>query len=311
MRRWLAAACAVPASALAQPISNGVPTTADPAVVALVTPDGEAFCTASIIGPHTAITAAHCVAGVDARTLRVFAGSSLADGGTFLAVSDARMHPGFDPGGRDVALVTLRDEAQVDPLVLEPATLDGSLVDTMIRIVGFGITGQGLDDAGIKREGTAKIVAVGAEEIVAVPSPALACLGDSGGPALLSAGTIAGVVSRTDSECRDHAIYTRIDSARSILIDPYLAETAPGTAQLGDACLYDGHCADGSCMQTAGDPLQYVCAREASAGCGCESRNAPGTLAVLVGLVGLRLVSGRRRRTSRPSPSRARSSARA
>lgn len=318
MRRWLVATCAVPASVLAQPVSNGELDAADPAVVALVAADDQPFCTASIIGPHTAITAAHCVAGDDPRTLRVLVGSSLAEGGTVLAVSDARMHPGFDPGGRDIALLTLGDEARVEPLVLEPAPLDASLVDTIVRVVGFGITGQGLDDAGIKREGTARIVALREEELVVVPEPALPCLGDSGGPALLPANTIAGVVSRTDAGCRDHAIYTRVDSARSILIDPYLEETAPGTARVGDACLYDGHCADGPCVQTLDDPRHYVCERacrrdadcpdgmqcktrdgerfcvDVSAGCGCTShRGSPAALLVVAALV---VAAGRSRR---------------
>ena len=182
--------------------------------------------------------------------------------------------------------------APVAPLELEPATLDGSLVDTTIRVVGFGITAQAQGDAGMKREGTAKIASVRAEELVVVPGPSLSCLGDSGGPALLPAGTIAGVVSRTDSACSDHAIYTRMDVARSILIEPYLAETAPGTAATGDACFYDGHCAEGPCVQTADDPLLYVCG-DSSAGCGgCASGSGSPALLVVCVVAGL-LIAGR------------------
>ncbi len=296
MRCWLIAITAVPAIALAQPISTGTPASGDPAVIALVSASGQAFCTASVIGPHTAITAAHCVDGLDARTLSVFIGSSVADDGVLIPVSDARMHPGFDPGGRDVAMLTLREMAPVTPLVLEPATLDASFVDTTLRLVGFGITGQGQDDAGIKREGTAKIAAVRAEELVVVPGPSLSCLGDSGGPGLLPAGTIAGVVSRTDSECSDHAIYTRIDVARSILIEPYLAETAPGTAATGDACFYDGHCAEGACVQSTDDPLLYICGDD-SAGCGgCASGSRSPASLVVLAIAGLVLGRTRRRR---------------
>lgn len=295
MRWWLFAIAAFPTIALAQPISSGTPANGDPAVIALVAASGQAFCTASVIGPHTAITAAHCVDGLDARTLRVFVGSALAGDGVLIPVSDARMHPGFDPGGRDVALLTLREMAPVAPLMLEPATLDGSLVDTTIRVVGFGITGQGQDDAGIKREGTAKIAAVRAEELVVVPGPSLSCLGDSGGPALLPAGTIAGVVSLTDSECSDHAIYTRVDVARSILIEPYLAETAPGTAATGEACFYEGHCADGSCVQSTDDPLRYVCGDD-SAGCGGCASGSGSRVPFVVVIAGLVLGRTRRRR---------------
>jgi hypothetical protein len=273
MRRWLLAAFAVPATVLAQPISNGVPATGDPAVIALVATSDldQVGCTASVIGPHTAITAAHCVAGRDPRTLQVFFGSSIADGGVYIAVSDAGMHPGFDPGGRDVALITLREPAPVMPLVLEPMTLDASLVDTSFRVVGFGITGLGLGDAGLKREGTARIAAVRPEELVAVPDPSLSCLGDSGGPAILPAGTIAGVVSRGDAGCMDHAVYTRVDFAQSTFIQPYLAETAPGAASVGEACFYEEHCNGGPCLQTNDDPLLYFCSRSCQRDSDCPA----------------------------------------
>src|SRR5688500_14178537 len=100
---------------MGRPITNGQPDTGDPAVIALVNANDQVMCTATIIAPHHAISAAHCVDGRDARALRVFVGSSIADGGDFLRVADARIHPGFDPGGRDIAVMTLRDEATVTP----------------------------------------------------------------------------------------------------------------------------------------------------------------------------------------------------
>jgi hypothetical protein len=273
MRRRLIA-CALVASAWpapggAQPVSSGTPATGDAAVVALVHEGDEIVCTASVIAPHTAITAAHCVVGLEARRLRVFVGSALGDGGTFIAVSHARSHPGFSPGGRDVAMLTLREPAPVTPLALELAALDASIIGTIIRVVGFGITGPGLDDAGVKREGTARIVALRAEELIAVPEPSLACLGDSGGPALLATGEILGVVSRSDVGCRDHAAYTRLDLAATSFIEPYLADTAPGTALVGEPCFYAGHCDGGHCLQTEDDPLLHFCSRACTRDADC------------------------------------------
>jgi uncharacterized protein (TIGR03382 family) len=275
MVRWrLPGALAICASlagrSLAQPVTNGQADVGDPAVIALVNASDQVNCTASVIGPHTAITAAHCVEGRDPRTLRVFVGSSLPGGGVFLSVSDARAHPGFDPGGRDLAVLTLREASPVAPLALADM-LDASLVGTSFRVVGFGLTGPGLADAGVKREGTARIAAVQAEELVAVPDPSLSCLGDSGGPALLPAGTIAGVVSRGDSLCNDHAVYTRIDVARGVLVDPYLIDTAPGTASVGDPCFYEGHCADGPCLVTHDDPMLYFCSRPCERDADCPA----------------------------------------
>jgi MYXO-CTERM domain-containing protein len=260
-RLVLGVAVASATTATAQPVTGAQIDNGDPAVVALVTAGDQVVCTASVIGPHTGITAAHCVQGFDPRTLRIFLGTTIGDGGAFVAVSDARIHPGFDPGGRDVAVFTLRDDPTVTPLVVDPGPLDTTLVGTSLHVVGFGLTAAGVDDAGSKRDGMAQVAAVGAEELVAVPGPSLTCLGDSGGPGLLAGGTLAGVVSRVDSSCSDHAVYTRVDIARSVLIDPYVADTAPRTASTGDACFYDEHCADGPCLQAADDPLLYFCSR--------------------------------------------------
>lgn len=273
-------------------VTNSTVDATDPAVVALVNASDQLRCTATVIAPHTLITAAHCIESGDPRTLRAFVGTTIPEG-MFLAIADARLHPGFDPGGRDIAVITVRDEAPVSPIEIEPATLDASYIGTQIRVVGFGLTRPGGGDSGTKRVGTAGIASVQAEELVAVPDPSLSCLGDSGGPALLPAGTIAGVVSRGDAMCVDHAVYTRIDAARGILVDPYLAETAPGTAAIGDACLYAEQCGAGTCTASESDPLAYVCTDDA--GCaGCASA-APAHAALIVLLFGLRA-----RRRSRP-----------
>jgi hypothetical protein len=271
--RSLVALVALPlANATAQPVTNGEPDSGDAAVVALVNDKYQVVCTAAVIGPHTAITAAHCL-GRAPTTLRVFFGSSIAYGGLYLQVSDARAHPAFNPGGGDIALLTLRQRAPVTPLALEPA-LAASLVGTTIRVVGFGLTAGGaIDDAGDKRAGTARIAAVQPEELTAVPGPSLTCLGDSGGPALLPAGTIAGVVSRVDAQCIDHAVYTRADTAQDALIRPYLAETAPGAAADGEPCFYADHCAAG--LECVGDS-ETICAPES--GCGCRGGKSPSLL---------------------------------
>lgn len=270
MRRWLVtcalAACASPVErAATQPITNGTADIGDPAVVGLVDQDGQLGCTASILGPHTAITAAHCI-GTPARKLRAFFGADAAEGGTYIAISDARLHPLFDPTGHDIAMLTLREEAPVTPLALEA---NPAVAGTSIRLVGYGITGGGRSDGGTRREGTARIESVEAQEFTSVPDPSLSCSGDSGGPALLEAGTIVGVVSRGDAMCTDHAIYARVDTARADFIEPYIAETAPGTASVGDACLYEGHCSGGPCLQAHDDPELYFCSHACASDSEC------------------------------------------
>jgi len=265
-------ACTIEASTTDHAITNGTLDTGDPAVVALVDGNDVVGCTASVIGAHTAITGAHCFINRSPRSLRVAFGSSLADA-TFVQIADARSHPDFDPAtlAHDVAVLTFRDESPVTPLILDTRTIDASLIGTLFRAVGFGVTASTSADGGQKREGMARISDVMAEEFTAMPSPSQPCRGDSGGPALLASDAVAAVVSRGDGACSDHAIYARIDVARAPLVDPYLAETAPGTARTGDACFYEGHCAEGPCLQTQDDPLLYFCAKSCSRDADCPA----------------------------------------
>jgi hypothetical protein len=268
------AACAAPTSTEAeQAITNGTAATGDPAVVALVDDSDRVGCTASVIGPHTAITAGHCFVGKQPRTLRLFFGSVIGSGGTFTQVADARAHPSFDAATfmHDIAVLTFRDELPVVPLALDPRAINSSLIGTSFRVVGFGTTSGTSGDGGTKREGTARVSEVQAEELTAMPDPSQPCRGDSGGPALFSSDAVAGVVSRGDGACVDHATYARIDVARGALIDPYIAETAPGTAHTGDACFYAGHCAEGDCLQTTDDPLLHFCSAPCSSDDDCPA----------------------------------------
>jgi len=263
MRAWLFALAACNSVAqTAQPITNGALDSADPAVMALVDAEDVVGCSATLIAPHTGVTAAHCLAGRDPRTLRAFFGSSFADGGTLINVSDARIDPAFDGATllHDVALITLRDEGPATPLALDTRTVDTTLINKTVRVVGFGATADGAADTGIKRTGTARISDVQPDEIFAVPAPSQPCRGDSGGPALFTDTEIVAVVSHGDSACVDHAVFARLDTERD-LVDTYIADTAPGTAQTGNPCFYDMHCAEGPCLQTKDDPLLYFCSR--------------------------------------------------
>jgi secreted trypsin-like serine protease len=266
MRGWLwliLAACATPpAGTAAQAVTAGSDDPADPAVVAIVDPAGQTLCTASAIGPHTGITAAHCFGGPPARTLQIVFGSMVGSGGVTAHVADARPDPAFDPStfAHDVAVFTFREMAPVAPLALDARTIDATLVGTTFAAVGFGSTGSAADE-GVKRTGTAQISDVQATELATVADPSQPCAGDSGGPMLIAPDAVAAVVSHGDAACMDHAIYARIDVERASLVDPYIAATAPGSAHTGDACFYDGHCADGPCLQTKDDPLLYFCSR--------------------------------------------------
>lgn len=257
-------ACAMQTSTSDQAITNGTPDTGDPAVVALVDNNDVVACTATVIGAHTSITAAHCFINRTPQSLRIAFGSSLATA-TSTQIADVRSHPDFNPTtlAHDIAVVTFRDAA-TDTLMLDTRVIDASLVGTMFRVVGFGVTASTAADSGAKREGVARISEVQPDELTAMPSPSQPCRGDSGGPALLANDAVAAVVSRGDGACSDHATFARIDVARAVLVDPYLAETAPGAAHTGDTCFYTEHCAEGACLQTHDDPLLYFCSQPCS-----------------------------------------------
>ena len=276
MRRtlWLTCtllACATPGSgSVEQAITNGSPATGDPAVAAMVDDSGTVGCTATAIGPHTAITAAHCFINRDPRKLDLMFGPSTAQPTATSPVSDVRSHPSFDAQtlAHDVAVLTFRVDS-ADSVALDPQPIDASLVGTAVRVVGFGVTASTAADAGTKREGIARVSDVQAEELSAMPNPSQPCRGDSGGPAFLGGAAIAAVVSRGDAACADHTVFARIDVARAVLVDPYIADTAPGTAHTGQACFYAGHCAEGPCLQTTDDASLYFCSKACSRDTDC------------------------------------------
>lgn len=279
------------------PVTNAVNDIGDPAVIALLNAQGQLVCTGAIIAPHTVLTAAHCL-GPRPLTLQAFFGNVLGDGSMLIAVTDARPHPQFDPATNDIAVLTLADPAPPPPLAFAPP-VDGSLVGASVKVVGFGTVGS-LGGDGTKRIGFAKVAALGSDDFLATPDPSLSCLGDSGGPALLAGDAIGGVVSRVDIQCVDHAVYTRVDIAQDVLIQPYLAETAEGAATEGQPCFYDGHCAAG--LACVGDTAR-TCERDT--GCGCHTAGAHDVwLAVLAAAWCLRVRRVRARGASGRSRSR-------
>jgi len=272
---WLA--CAPPAAPATQTaaITQAIPAQ-DPAVVAIIGPDGTLGCSGTLIAPHTVLTAGHCVPALRRRELSVFFGDSLGGAGLFVAVSDTRVHPDFDPAtlAHDLALFTLREPGPVPDVSLDPRTLDASLVGQTFRIVGFGVSAPDAGDTGDKRSGTAKVTAVDPVDLTAAGAPSLPCRGDSGGPALLDDGSgerIGAVVSRGDPGCVETGVFARVDVARETFIAPYLAATAPGTAATGDPCFYEGHCTEGTCRHAADDPLLSFCTRPCDADRDCPA----------------------------------------
>ncbi|MDH3686076.1 MAG: trypsin-like serine protease, partial [Myxococcales bacterium] len=213
------------------------------------------WCTGTLIGCETFLTAAHCVCGRltgvecnddfprDPSQYRVF----LQHAGS-VEVADIVVHPDFVPGDlvNDVAVLQLAVPVTgIHPAV--PNDLGTPALGSTGTIVGFGQSAQGLGDFGLKRAGTVVTADCGGfhndghvcwsfEEPVGAPGDDSAtCQGDSGGPLFVDLGegpVIAGITSRSaPPTCSPPALV--IDQDVSAVLDFIVAEAGD---DLGRTC---------------------------------------------------------------------------
>ncbi len=218
-------------------IVNGILTTDYPTVGALlrgISPDSATtWCSGTLIGCSTFLTAAHCVEGRTANDFHVF----LPQAGMFPVASFA-IEPTYDFPAGDVAVVKLgvpvegvapsRIETDAAPPLASPGT-----------IVGYGRSGDPLVDYGLKRAGS-----VVTASCAGIPAPGNAttsvcwdftsplgppgtdsntCNADSGGPLFVDQGNgprVAGVTSGgSAASClpTDHSYDTSVYNYRSFI----------------------------------------------------------------------------------------------
>jgi secreted trypsin-like serine protease len=257
-----------------QAVTNSTSDGADPAVVALVETGTGPVCTGTLVSPHVVLTAAHCQ--IDATSFtqyQAYFGSSPGSGGTLVPLSAAVIHPAFDPStlANDIALVVLAADVAVTPV---PMLRDGTaLAGATVRVVGFGLAGDA--GAGAKRSGTAAVSSTTATTFGLTPAPSLPCVGDSGGPELLTVGGteyVAGVTSHGDVGCAKDATATRVDAFVTSFIEPYLGSVGPDTAGAGARCLYPEQCSEGACVTASDDANIMYCAPTCSNGTTCPAK---------------------------------------
>lgn len=260
----MAAPAVIIACAFTQ-IVGGTPSTNDPAVVAIAhhriacNDTATVPCSGVLVAPRVVLSAAHCVGAMVSRgALEVIFGDNAATPTKVIVVVSALPYSGYDPltGDGDVAALLLAEDAPVPPFPLPTASVMDVTAGGALRAVGFGVTAWMANDPGVKREGQLALADVRAASFDAVPSPAMTCTADSGGPVFATIGSdeqLVGLTSRGDTPCMVSALNARIDIVRSPFVDPFVAASAsappgwppglpPIDALATTACTTDAEC---------------------------------------------------------------------
>ncbi len=229
--------------ARSRPIVDGVVDPYDHGVVSLAI-GNNSFCTGTLVSPRVVVTAAHCIDGFPNVTdLRIHAGVRVGDA-DIVRVQDGVIHPDYQGGPNDIALLQLELPARARPWPLHRAALAQEHLGRDVRIAGYGTTDPDGGTDGVKREGVGAISDFDGFDFAYVNNPSQTCFGDSGGPVFLTLAdgveTLAGITSRGDEACAVFSINTRIDVYQEF-IDAFVATRDPTVADCGE----DGACAVG------------------------------------------------------------------
>lgn len=267
-------ACAVaePESDLQRsPIVGGEETSAAPATGAL-TRFGSTHCTATLITPRKAVTAAHCLAGVSASSLRFVLGTRVDSPHTSIQVASVHPHPGFSFNTLqdDIGYVMLAQDAPVAPVTA--AQMDASWAGRELLFIGYGASnGFTQTGAGTKRSVRMAIDQVGATQFSYAEPGENTCNGDSGGPAFwidtFGNLQIVGVTSYGDANCQQYGVDTRVDVYADFLglgiVDP--SDEEP------DACggeTFEGRCDGSEVIWCEDDQVKQTNCADSGRACG-------------------------------------------
>jgi len=259
---------ASPAAAerLSPRIVNGTLSFADPSVGALLSgasPDQAiAYCTGTLVGCSTFVTAAHCVCEQNGAACQSGAGAPdpadwlvFFQHAGFFQVSSIEVPAGYDFPADDVAVVHLA--SPVDGISPTPLADQDPPLGSDATIVGFGLSDGTSEDYGLKQRGQvvtaacqgdlpAGLLCWDFESPIGPPgTDSNTCNGDSGGPLFVDDGggrELAGITSGGSSfSClpTDHSYDTSVATQRPFLDAQGGADLASAScgslSQVGDA----------------------------------------------------------------------------
>ncbi len=222
--------------ALRQSIVNGQPYSGHPSVGKLLIGSQGGYCTATLIGKKTVLTAGHCIEPGSSYKFQI--------GGSTYSVASALCHPQYNEnvvnsGGataaNDIAVVILAQAPSVTPAAVATSAPP---IGLPVTLVGYGTTGENAQDDG-RRMGKTTVGWVNTTEIgwKGSSTTSTTCYGDSGGP---SFGTINGqevqvsVCSRSTGICGVDDIETRVDAYLDWIVSNSNGDVNKGTSTTTD-----------------------------------------------------------------------------
>jgi V8-like Glu-specific endopeptidase len=261
-------------------ITGGQLTRSFAATGALVSYGDRAFCSATLVAPTKALTAAHCVDGGSTGSIEFRLGTDVTKSTRRSSVTAGgiAVHPqwtGDFQSGNDLAVLTLATPiTDVAPSVLT----DGAAppVGAQLTLVGYGRT-SGDQITGIRRLARVTLAQLATQTLFYQFSGMGACQGDSGGPAFWLDGgewKQVGVTSFGDTSCVQYGGYQRVDTHRQWLAAQGVAfETTSmrcgGDGACNGACEEDPDCWSLMCTSGSCTAPEKKCLPDASCDADC------------------------------------------